>query len=306
MQLYFDIEHLPRLRSRPAVSVGNFDGVHLGHQALMATLKKVAMGAPAIAITFNPHPLALLRPDKTLAMIHSLEQRCQFMIESGAEMALCLKFTHELANLRPHDFILRILVEKLNAAHVVEGYNFNFGKNGQGNVALLRQLAPKYGYVVHLVEPVLLNSAPVSSSRVRQAVAAGNLAAAEQMLGRWYQIKGKVAPGEGRGRKLGVPTANLELDTELLLPPLGVYAAQVTLPSGQEKTGIFNLGLNPTFNALVKPRLEVHVMDFDGDLYGQNLLVRPRAFLRDERKFSSPQALMEQMARDIAQARACV
>jgi riboflavin kinase/FMN adenylyltransferase len=236
-------------------------------------------------------------------MIHSLEQRCQFIVQSGAEMVVCLNFTPELANLSPHDFILRILVEKLNAAQVVEGYNFTFGKNSQGNVALLRELAPKYDYAVHQVQPILLNNAPVSSSRVRRAIASGNLAEVEQMLGRCYQIKGKVAPGAGRGKKLGVPTANLELEAQLLLPPLGVYAAQVTLPGGQEKAGIFNLGFNPTFSALVKPRLEVHIIDFDGDLYGQSLLVRPTAFLRSERSFSSPKALREQMAKDIAQAR---
>lgn len=305
MQVCYNIEHLPEFKARPVVSVGNFDGVHVGHQALMATMAERARllgGAPTVALTFDPHPLSLLRPDKPLNMISSREERFALLHQAGAQTVLCLNFNHDLASLPAEDFISRILAQKLKAKELVEGFNFNFGKMGKGNVELLRELGPKYDYIVHQVAPVIIENQPVSSSRVRRAILSGDFKLAAGLLGRAWQISGQVVHGEGRGGSLlKTPTANLALPENQLLPPQGVYAAKAGLH--HKKPALFNLGVNPTFQGLAAPRLEVHILDYDGQLYGREIQVEPVAFLRAERKFSSPQELKIQMERDIEQAR---
>ena len=306
MQLYYDLEQMPPLPSAPVVSVGNFDGVHLGHQTLMSTLaaRANALNCPALALTFHPHPLSLLRPDKQLNMIYSLEQRALLLSRFGAQIILCLRFDQDLAGMSAEDFIRSILVDKLKARELVEGFNFNFGKNGQGNVEFLRQMSHKYNYVVHQVEPVIIDGAPVSSSRVRKAISTGQMELAARLLGRPYQISGTVIHGQRRGAHLlGMPTANLAIEPYQLLPPQGVYAARVQLENGQQKDALFNLGINPTFGPLPEARLEAHLLDFSGNLYGQHLWVRPWRFLREERKFSTTAELKEQMTQDLEQAR---
>jgi riboflavin kinase/FMN adenylyltransferase len=198
-------------------------------------------------------------------------------------------------------------VQGLRTRGVYEGYDFNFGQGGKGNIDLLRQLGQVYDFTVEQVAPVILDGAPVSSSWVRRAVMAGDLGLAARLLARPYRLWGRVIPGEGRGsRLLEMPTANLEAEG-LLLPPAGVYAARAGLADENDENkvypAVFNLGVNPTFAEIIKPRLETHLFDFHGDLYGRELWVEPVAFLRPERKFAQLAALRAQMAEDCAQAR---
>lgn len=306
MQIYYNLNQLPQFAVSPVISAGNFDGVHLGHQALLGTMRERArlLGAPALAITFNPHPLALLRPDKSLNMICSLEQRFELLARFGADITLCLTFDQKLADLSAEDFIRIILVEKLKVKEVVEGYDFNFGKQGRGNVAFLREMGKTYNYVVHQVEPVIIENQPVSSSRIRKSILGGQLDLANEMLGHPYRIAGVVIHGEGRGGPvLKMPTANLQIEPAQLLPPQGVYAARIGLADGRVLHALFNLGINPTFSEIIKPRIEVHIPHFEGNLYNQKVWVEPVAFLRPERKFDSPAELMRQVVRDIDDAR---
>ncbi len=306
MQIYYQLEQLPQFSVPPVVSAGNFDGVHLGHQALITTMaeRARALSCPSLVITFHPHPLLLLRPDKAFRMICTPAQRFALLERYGAQMVLCLNFDQKLADLSAHDFIRSILVERLQVREMVEGYDFNFGKYGRGNVDFLRQMGEKYNYIVHQLEPVIIGSEPVSSSRIRRAVAAGELALAARLLGHAFQLAGTVMAGEGRGGPLlNTPTANLSTQPNQLLPPQGVYVAKAQLADGARLPAIFNLGVNPTFNGLSAPRIEVHILDFVGNLYGQNILLEPLAFLRPECKFGSAAELKEQLARDIERTR---
>ncbi|MDR1396497.1 MAG: bifunctional riboflavin kinase/FAD synthetase [Desulfarculales bacterium] len=306
MQVCYNLEQIPLLHTRPAVSVGNFDGVHVGHQALIKALVAQAAEAscPAAAVIFNPHPLALLRPQRQVFLITPLEARIRLLEDLGVDIILCLSFDQALAALSPHDFVGQILVRRLRARWLYEGYNFNFGRSGKGNIALLRQLGDLHDFQVEQVEPVMMEGAPVSSSRVRQAVAGGDLSWAAQLLGRPYRLWGRVVRGAGRGGKLlGMPTANLEVDG-LLLPPPGVYAARAGLTAtGRVYSAVFNLGLNPTFSEINTPRLEAHLLDFSDDIYGQEIWVEPARFLRPEKKYERIDLLKEQMSRDRGEVR---
>jgi riboflavin kinase/FMN adenylyltransferase len=306
MALYYSLQQIPPLSARPLVSVGNFDGLHVGHQALLRALLERArqLACPACALIFNPHPLTVLRPQLRLTLISAIEPRARLLQELGVEVVICLPFDHQLAALPPEEFVGQILVQGLRVQGVYEGYDFNFGKEGRGDITLLRKLGKLHDFTVKQVEPVIMDGAPVSSSRVRQAVRAGNLVLASRLLARPYRLWGRVIPGEGRGAQLlNLPTANLEAK-ELLLPPGGVYAARAGLSDDcQVYEAIFNLGLNPTFGELAQPRLEAHLFDFQGRLYGREIWLEPVAFLRPERKFSHLDLLKAQMAEDCAQAR---
>ena len=307
MQTCYSLEHIPGLTARPVISVGNFDGVHLGHQALINALvgRAQSLSCPSLVLTFTPHPLNLLRPERPVAQIMPLNQRLDLLKQLGVDVVLCLSFDQSLANLSAQEFVRRILVDKLNALEIYESFNFNFGQGGKGDIALLRGMGAEYGFKVEQVPPVMLEGAPVSSSRVRKAVLAGDFVLGNRLLGRAYRFWGKVVHGAGRGGKLlNMPTANLLLNS-VLLPPTGVYAAWAGLQGDEAGAAVFNLGLNPTFNEqLSEARLEVHVLDFSQDLYGREIWVEPVRFLRPELKFSSVEELMAQMERDVKAARA--
>ncbi|OAG28743.1 bifunctional riboflavin kinase/FAD synthetase [Thermodesulfatator autotrophicus] len=297
-------EDLPLKVSYPVATIGNFDGVHLGHQALFReTVKRArAHQGHAIAVTFHPHPLQVLRPDKAIKLICSLEQKIKLIEKAGLDYLLLLEFNQALASLEPEEFVEDIFVKGLSIKELVVGYDYRFGKKRRGDTELLKILGQRYGFDVTVVPPQKVNGLVVSSSLIRELIAEGEVALAAKLLGRFYKICGQVIPGRGRGQKLlGFPTANLKLSKEKLLPKTGVYAVWVHL-DGQKLPGVMNLGFNPTFGEGYLSA-EVHIFDFSGDLYGQNICISFVERLRDEKKFSSPEELAAQIKRDSEKAR---
>lgn len=284
------------------MTIGNFDGVHLGHQALFAKAieRAQAIGGTTLAMTFEPHPMRVLRPAVNLPLITPLEQKLLLIEENGMDVALCVRFDENFANLSADDFVDKLLVSRMRAAEVVVGYDFTFGHRGLGDLELMEQKAQQHGFRLNIVGPVIVEDRPVSSTRVRQEVKAGNLDAAQTLLGRQYRIAGQVVTGHGRGGKvLGFATANLKVSDELL-PADGVYAVLVRDADGNLLKGVTNIGDNPTFDD-GELSVETHLLDYQGNLYGQDITVIFAARLRGEVKFPSVDALREQIAEDIRQ-----
>ena len=292
-------------RGWPAVSVtvGNFDGVHRGHQALVGEAVSAAREASgtAVVLTFDPHPSRVLSPERALTSLMTVEQKAEVLAGLGADRLAVLPFTREVSEKSPEAFAREVLVQALGARQVVVGTNFRFGRGREGDVAGLTALGGSLGFAVRAVAPVWHREAPISSSRVREALARGEVAPAREMLGRPFFVDGVVTRGEGRGRGLGIPTANLDVVNETL-PRAGVYACRVGLPDGAERAAVANLGRRPTFGGEATT-LEAHLLDFEGDLYGHRLRMAFLERLRDERRFPGPDALVAQIRADIAEAR---
>lgn len=286
------------------VALGNFDGFHKGHQAVVgrAIERARAEGRPALAATFDPHPVRFFRPDAPPFRLTTLAQRERLFGEAGADAMLVFRFDAELAAVTAEDFVTERLIGRIAAAGVATGEDFTFGKGRGGNVQVLRELGAAHGLTVDAVPPVLDEGEPVSSSRIREALQRGDCATATRLLTRPFAVEGIVEHGDKRGRELGYPTANLSLG-KYLRPRFGVYAVEGVLPDGRSVRGAANLGVRPTFDP-PKELLEPHFFDFHGDLYGRKIEVRLIEFLRGEEKFEDLEALKAQMARDCAGARA--
>jgi riboflavin kinase / FMN adenylyltransferase len=285
-----------------AVSVGNFDGVHRGHMALINELRRQAqaIAGPAVALTFDPHPLEALRPEQFLPQLTLLEDRIENLHAVGVDHVLVLRVTLELLQLRPAEFFDFILRERLAVRAVVEGTNFGFGRNREGDVKALTSLCQQHGIVASIVAPLLVDGVPVSSSRVRNCLTSGDVAAAADLLGRPYRLRGVVGMGQRRGRTLGFPTANLEA-IRTVVPGNGVYAVRVQMGDASWP-GAANVGPNPTFGELAR-KVEVHLIDFEGDLYRKPLALDFLARLRETRPFASAADLMKQLTEDVHAAR---
>ena len=284
------------------IFVGNFDGVHAGHQALIDAARALAgPSGKVISVTFDPPPMQLLNPDKFQPPLTTMAERAQRLHEIGADHVVILQAGPELLSLSPEYFFETIVGQALQAKGVVEGFNFRFGKDRTGDNHLLRALCNQIGIAFQEVDALHLRGDAVSSSRIREAIGAGDLELANCLLGRPYRISGTVIQGEQRGRTLGWPTANLG-DVATLLPGDGVYAVRVWL-DGKPLMGAANLGPNPTFGQQAR-KLEVHLISFSGNVYGQTLEVDFVARLRPTQKFSSVEALMAQMTLDVNRARA--
>lgn len=283
------------------VTIGNFDGVHLGHHALLRqTLRCAAdLNAATCAFTLDPPPVSVLRPTAFNPRLQTLSEKVATLRALGIDEIVVERFDQPFAELSAEAFARQILGERLRARAVVVGWNFRFGKGRQGSVEHLERWL---GIPVHGVEPVLFGDTPVSSSRIRKSIQRGALDDAAALLGRSYAVSGKVEHGSARGRTLGFPTANVDI-TGRLLPPHGVYAVRATLPNGEHRAGVANLGARPTFGQH-SPTLEVHLLDWTGDLYGQHLAVAFGEQLREERAFDGPDALQRQIGLDIEAARA--
>jgi riboflavin kinase/FMN adenylyltransferase len=301
---------------------GNFDGVHLGHRALVAQARALAAehaGRPSAAplrvaaLTFDPHPLALLAPDRAPPALCTIDRRVALLERAGCDDVHVARFDASFAAQSPEQFVERVLVGGASARVVIVGDDFRFGARRAGDLALLRALGQAHGFDVARVDAVLAGAERVSSSRVRQAVAAGEVVAAAGLLGRLHEVEGQVVRGDQRGRALGFPTANLRVDP-VLLPADGVYSvlARVVAPPasapphpapgpGDLLRGVANLGVRPTFGA--GRSVEVHLLGFDGDLYGARLRVAFAGRVRGERKFAGVDALRAQIADDVAAAR---
>jgi riboflavin kinase/FMN adenylyltransferase len=304
MQVINGLEELRERYKRPVVTIGNFDGVHRGHQALFKACVDLArqLDGTATAMTFEPHPMRVLRPAVNLPLITPLDQKLELMAGHGLDVALTVRFDENFAALSADDFVDKLIKGRLHAAGVVVGYDFSFGKKGLGDVALLKCKADSNGFVVKELGPVIVDGRPVSSTRVRQVVHECDLASARRLLGRHYRIAGQVMSGHGRGgRLLGFPTANLRVVDELLPGP-GVYAVLVELDDGRLIMGANNIGNNPTFDDGTLS-VETHLLDFTGDLYGHDIKVHFVEHLRSEMRFNSPEELGAQIGKDVAKAR---
>lgn len=286
-----------------AISIGNFDGVHRGHAALVAELRRQAQAAsgPAVAVTFDPPPLRLLHPQLFQPPLTTLAERAELLQARGADHVLVLHTTPELLHLSAAEFFREVVNAQLAARAMVEGENFGFGRNREGNVATLRMLCASAGLALAVVPPQSTDDGSViSSSRVRQAVLQGDVAEAARLLDRPYRIAGAVAAGQRRGQTLGFPTANLER-VPTLIPGDGVYAVRVRTQEALWP-GAANIGPNPTFGEQAR-KVEIHLIGFQGDLYGQPLAVEFLARLRDTRPFAGAEQLVQQLRRDVEDAR---
>lgn len=287
------------------MTVGNFDGVHRGHQALAAAVVQEARAAAgtSIVLSFDPHPSRVLSPERAPATLMTLEQRAEVLGTLGIDRLVVLPFTRELSQQPAQLFARRVLWEALGARVVIVGANFRFGRGRAGDVTGLRGFGESLSFRVSGVAPVLQEGAPISSTRVREAVARGDVTAARELLGRAFFVDGVVVQGKGRGRSLGIPTANLDPSNETL-PGGGVYACSCRLLGEPARAlpAVVNIGRRPTFGggALL---LEAHLLDFEGDLYGRGLRVAFEQRLRDERHFEGRDALLAQIHEDIVTAR---
>jgi riboflavin kinase / FMN adenylyltransferase len=296
----------PRGWPRPAVTVGNFDGVHRGHQALVAqaVADARASGGTAVVLTFDPHPSRVLAPERAPATIMTLEQKAERLLGLGVDRVAVLPFTPSLAAQPAPDFARRVLHDALQAATVVVGAGFRFGRGRAGDVALLRRLGRSLGFGVHGMRPVFHQGAPISSSRVREALARGDVEGAAEMMGRPFFVDGTVVQGLGRGRTLGIPTANIAPVNEIL-PGNGVYACWIRMGGADQpiRPAVANVGRRPTFGG-AELTVEAHVLDVDEDFYGQPARLAFHARLRPEQTFPGAEALVAQIRQDIVRGRA--
>jgi riboflavin kinase/FMN adenylyltransferase len=285
------------------IALGNFDGFHLGHQAVVG--RAVQRGAherrPVIVATFDPHPVRHFRPDTPPFRLTTLDQRERMFAAAGADAMLVFNFGTELANTTAEDFVATLLAEKFGAAGVVTGEDFTFGKGRGGNAVVLKELGAVHGIAAETVAPVLLDGERISSGRVREALQAGDPGTAIHLLTRPFAVEGEVIRGDGRGKDLGWPTANMELGN-YLRPAYGIYAVRVHLDDGSEHDGVASLGIRPMFDP-PQELLEAVLFDFDGDLYGRKIEVALHHYLRPEAKFDSLEALTAQMDEDAEEAR---
>lgn len=285
------------------VALGNFDGFHLGHQAVVGRAVQRAFHErrPVIAATFDPHPVRFFKPDLPPFRLTTLDQREALFAHAGADAMLVFEFDEELRSTSAEDFVTRLLGERIGAAGVVTGDDFTFGKGRGGNVDLLRTLGAVHGIIGEAVAPVLLDNERISSGRIRDALATGDTSTSTRLMSRDFAIEGTVQGGDRRGRELGYPTANLALG-DYQRPRYGIYAVRVTLDDQSEHPGVASLGVRPTFDP-PQELLEAHLLDFDGDLYGRRVEIALHAFIRDEKKFDDIESLIAHMREDEAKAR---
>lgn len=281
-----------------ALSLGMFDGVHLGHQSILSALKQRAKaeGLKTAILTFWPHPRVYFAPQEELRLLSSLEEKARLISSMGIEEFYVQEFNDAFRNLSGEAFVREVLVEKLNVKHLIVGYDHVFGKNRSGNFALLEKLGPELGFVVEQMEAVNLHEKTISSTKIRNLLLEGNIQEANRMLGYDYELSGKVVHGKKIGREIGFPTANLEVDLIKLIPKKGAYITDVVV---DQKTymGMLSIGTNPTVGG-EKQTVEVNLLDFNQDLYEKDITVRFRAFLHEEIKFESIEKLTKKLQLD--------
>lgn len=287
----------------PVLTLGNFDGVHRGHRAILGRVAEVAhaTGGEAVALTFHPHPVAVLRPEHAPALITSLRDRLTLLAATDLDVVVLQHFTAAFAGLSAEDFVERFVVERLGATRVIVGHSVSFGQGRRGDAALLSTLGARHGFGVEVVGPIRVDGHDVSSSAVRRAIAGGDVTLAATLLGRGHRLSGRVVTGRRRGATIGFPTANVAVRSGMW-PPDGVYAVRM-LRGDAWLDGVANIGTNPTFGVAGRT-LEVYLFEFDADIYGERVSVGFVERLRGEEAFPSVEALVAQIARDVDDARA--
>lgn len=302
MDIFRGVEGLRQNLKNPAITIGNFDGVHRGHQALFQTVKQWAkrLDGQSVVMTFHPHPLEVLFPDKALTFITSHEQKLKLIADCGIDATIVIPFSREFSQISAHSFIEDLLVGKIGMKAIVVGHDYRFGHGREGDTRLLKKLGVKFGFEVDTITAIKLNDEVVSSTAIRQLIVNGEVREANRLLGRPFEVSGTVIYGRMRGASLGFPTANLRLPA-LTSPRTGVYVIEADV-AGHRFGGAANLGFNPTFGD-TELSLEVHLFDFSRDIYGEPITVRFLERLRDEKRFAGPEELVEQIRKDVQTAR---
>lgn len=300
MKIYYDLKDLKAVR--PVVTIGTFDGVHLGHRKILGRLTEIAAatGGESLLFTFYPHPRQVLSPDEhNLRLITTLEEKVELLGKAGIDHLVVYPFSREFAALTYREFVREILVEKIGTSCLVVGYDHKFGKNREGDYEYLKECARNYNFRIEKLDPLLINEAHVSSTRIRQALEAGDIAGANRYLGYSYELHGQVVEGKKVGRKLGFPTANIEAtEVTKLIPGYGVYAVRIRV-AGETWKGMLNIGSRPTFNQNADNRsIEVNIFGFEGSLYGEKITLFFDGKIREEQKFGSVKALVAQLRND--------
>jgi riboflavin kinase/FMN adenylyltransferase len=304
MEIIFGIDQLKRSLKNPVVTLGNFDGVHLGHQTIFKKVREEAwkINGEAVVITFEPHPLQVLSPRSCPPLLTPFRKKMMLIEKSGIETVLCIEFTPAFSRISPFTFIKNILVEKVNAKKIIVGYNYRFGRKQKGDVEILKKVSHLFHIDVEVMEPLKIGPDIVSSSKIRELIKEGKTGEASKLLGRDYPVIGKVIQGAKRGQTLGFPTANLESSDELY-PKKGVYAVEVVW-NRKSFNGLANVGMNPTFPPAQMREgeplsLEVYILNFSHDLYGEEIQINFRKRIRDEIRFGSASELIEQIKKDV-------
>jgi len=299
MKVFRSFEEFAGLSRHSALAIGNFDGLHLGHQKILKFLVRQAKRQKLLScvLTFSPHPEKIFGPDK-VCMIQTLEQRLEGIENIGVEATLVVPFNRRFANLRPGDFIEKVLVHAAAVRAVVVGENFRFGKKREGDLPALRQCGDEFGFEVHAISQVRKNRTTVSSSHIRDLLQRGAVQDAASLLGRFYEIEGDVISGAGRGKELGFPTANVQSPNEIV--PRGVFFTLLDV-EGKPRPALTNIGVRPTFGRK-KLTIEAHILDFRRNIYGESVKIDFLKKLRVERTFVSPEDLSRQLQKDMAAA----
>ena len=298
MQVFHGIQTVQRKLKNPAITIGNFDGVHKGHQALFQRVKQLAeeLNGESVVVTFDPHPLEVLFPKKAPSFITSHRHKLDLIASCGIDATIIIPFDHEFSRMSAREFVEAVLVEKIGARAIVVGHDYRFGHSREGDIAFLKKLGEQYGFKVQIVTGLRVNDTVVSSTAIRQMIVSGNIKEANRLLGRFFEVSGTVIPGRKRGVSLGFPTANIRMPA-ITSPRTGVYVVQAEV-DGKTYGGAANLGYNPTFGD-TDLSLEAHLFDFDQDIYGKTITVRFIDRLRDELRFSGPDELAAQIRKDV-------
>lgn len=297
----YGIDPMPH-KAATAVTVGTFDGVHVGHVGILHLMRRIAAEHQEriVVVTFDPHPqIVLAREDREpLQLLTSIDERCELLESNGVDVTVIIPFTREFASTEAADFVTSVIVRDIGVQHFFIGHDHVFGKDRGGNEELLQRLAPECGFTVEPIPPLAFDGVVVSSTKIRQALRRGEITEATRMLGRNYSVRGHVVQGDGRGRQIGIPTANIRpAGQHKLLPGNGVYVVAATV-DGTPQLGMANIGVRPTFTDDTQPTLEVHFLDLNEDLYGRVLDVQFIDKIRDERRFASLEEFLGQLQLD--------
>jgi riboflavin kinase/FMN adenylyltransferase len=304
MEVFDGIDSIHRPLKNPVLTIGNFDGVHRAHQALFQKVKDWArrLDGESTVMTFHPHPLSVLAPEKGISFITTHERKLELISRCSIDVTIVLPFNRKFAGISAHDFVRNLLVGKLGIKALIVGYDYRFGNRREGNIEFLRKTGRQFGFDVDTVSGIELDGSVVSSTAIRQFIKEGELREANKLLGRPFEITGPVVTGRQRGaRLLGFPTANIRIGPNQACPKTGIYAVRVDV-GGESYGGAANLGYSPTFGD-GELSLEVHILDFNGDIYGKEISVQFIDRLRDEKRFSGPEELAVQIRKDVEKAR---
>lgn len=303
MKIFDNLENLPNFDKKLVVALGNFDGVHVGHRHLLEEMINFSSQAKAVpsVFLFHPHPQKVLDPENAPKMLLDLEKKIEILESLNIEIVFIIPFNGKIASLTPKEFVEEVIVKKLKAHGVFVGFNYRFGHGASGTPELLLKLGAEYGFNVRVIPPITINGEMVSSTRIRDLLNSGDIQKARKLLGYWPLLSGKIIKGDQRGRRLGFPTANIDLSDDLLVPSSGVYAGRALLDD-KRYPAVINIGKRPTFYNDAEKLIEAHLLGYQEFAYGKKIEIELYEKLREERKFSEVKDLVMQIQKDIKDA----